>query len=278
MALLTPQYLQTQNYQAAKDRYLVQKVLNLTESGVEDLASLVVSQRAAGANRSVDVAAGDAWILGTDSPHQGAYLVTNDEVLNVSTTTTGVVWPVGDATNPRIDQVILRIFDTQDGSAANGNKSADNAQILVLVGVPTAGATLANRNGAAALPSSCARLADVLMPAGATAATTANISDRRPFATPGGAIINGVTGNISVPAGTNTHILVTATPFAGTGYTNADVAQVLTSMETVTPPTQGVMPSYGWEWADATTLRFRFANANATYDTTVRIHYSLTMS
>lgn len=231
MALLTPQYLQTQQYQAAKDRYLIQKVLGLTASGIIGSGSFAVAQRAAGADMSVDVATGDAWVLGTDTTRQGAYLVTNDASLNIATTTTGIAWPVGNATNPRIDQIILRIFDTQDGSAANGNKSADGAQLQVLVGVPTAGATLSNRSGAAALPSSSIRLADVLMPAGATTVTTANIGDKRVTAGTGtpvpqltrgianvgpadsqGAAANLITHNLGVVPGA-----VILTPVAGVG-------------------------------------------------------------
>lgn len=180
MALITPQYLQTQSYTAAKDRYALSR-LDL-QPGVFGAGDFKATQRGAGANMSVDIAAGDAWVAGTDTTRQGNYMVTNDALVNVATDTTGVAWAVGNGSLPRIDQVILRLFDTQDGSSANGNKTSDGAQLLVLLGTATSGATLDNRTGAAALPSSCIRLADVLVPAAATTVTTANIRDRRPWA------------------------------------------------------------------------------------------------
>jgi hypothetical protein len=52
------------------------------------------------------------------------------------------------ATNPRIDQVVLEIKDTtHDASGSN------LAQTRVVTGTATGGATLDNRTGAAALPS-----------------------------------------------------------------------------------------------------------------------------
>lgn len=182
MTLLVPQNQQTQSYTAAKDRYLWSRLEGI-QAGVVGAGDFKATQRALGANMSVDIAAGDAWIAGTDTTRQGIYMVTNDAgPLNVATDTNGAAWAVGHATLPRIDQVILRIFDTQDGSAGNGNKSSDSAQLQVVIGTATSGATLDNRNGATALPSSCIRLADVLVPAAATTVTTANIRDRRPWA------------------------------------------------------------------------------------------------
>lgn len=75
-----------------------------------------------------------------------------------------------DPANPRIDQVVLLpgVTDSQVPTTA------------VIVGTPTAGATLDNRNGAAALPVQRIRLADVLVPAAATQILTANLRERRP--------------------------------------------------------------------------------------------------
>lgn len=181
MTLLTPEYFATKTYTAQRDRIML-AALEGIQPGVVAAGDFKVSQRALGANMSVDVAAGDAWVAGTDTARQGMYHAANDAVVNVATTTAGAAWAVGDATNPRLDQIILRVFDTTDGAAANGNNTADNVQLLVLQGTATAGATLDTRTGAAALPSSCIRIADVLIPAATSTASTANIRDRRPWA------------------------------------------------------------------------------------------------
>lgn len=67
--------------------------------------------------------------------------------------------------NPRLDQVVF-----------------DGTTVSVLAGTATAGATLDNRTGAAALPVGYLRLADVLVADGATALASSVIRDRRPWA------------------------------------------------------------------------------------------------
>lgn len=81
-----------------------------------------------------------------------------------------------DPTNPRIDQIVL-VPGVTDSVAPT---------TAVIPGTPTAGATLLNRNGAAALPVGRMRIADVLVGAAATQILTANIFDRRPFGVAGG--------------------------------------------------------------------------------------------
>jgi hypothetical protein len=69
---------------------------------------------------------------------------------------------------------------TQRG--AHDASGSNLAQVRVLAGTATGGATLDNRTGAAALPSSAIRLADVLVAATDTAITNSEIRDRRPWA------------------------------------------------------------------------------------------------
>lgn len=130
----------------------------------------------AGAGVSVDVGAGVAFVRGDDATDQGLYRVRNDGTLNSADFELGGIG-VADATNPRIDQIIARILDdTHDSSGER------KWRLEVLQGTATGGATLDNRSGAPALPNSCLRLADVLVPAGASSLLTANIRDRRPWA------------------------------------------------------------------------------------------------
>jgi hypothetical protein len=155
------------------------------QEGVLTAGSFEVVQRGAGANMSVDIAAstGDGAIVKGDAvTAQGLYFAApHTAVINE-------VIAAADATNPRIDQVILEIKDNQhDASGSN------LVQTRVVTGTPTVGATLANRTGAAALPASALRLADVLVGAAAATVTNSVIRDRRTWAR--GAYVSAVGDN-----------------------------------------------------------------------------------
>lgn len=146
--------------------------IGLQEGAVEATAYKVI-QRGAGANMSVDIQSdtGSCLVQGDSATGQALYLVPqHSAVINEVVT-------AADATNPRIDQVILEVKDnTHDASGSN------LVQTRVVAGTPTVGATLANRTGVAALPNSAMRLADILVPALSTSVVTANIRDRRQWA------------------------------------------------------------------------------------------------
>jgi hypothetical protein len=133
-----------------------------------------VTQRQAGSNMSVDIAAniGALLVAGTTISFQGNYWVPPHSAVISETIS------AADATNPRVDQIIVQTFDNAiDSSGLNTSRTT------VLTGTPTAGASVGisgNRNGAAALPANSYRLADVVVPAGSTSVTNANIFDRRP--------------------------------------------------------------------------------------------------
>lgn len=138
MAVEFPRFLQTKTYSAKllRDVFLDAPIQN----GVVNTGDLMVTQRAAGANMSVDVAAGSAWVKGTSSARQGIYNVYNDATVNLALVS-------ANPTNPRVDQIILRVYDSSDGGSAQ-----DLGAVEVVTGTATAGATLTNRNGAAVLP------------------------------------------------------------------------------------------------------------------------------
>jgi hypothetical protein len=141
--------------------------------GVTSATDLVAVQRAAGANMSVDIGAGEALIQGDSISFQGRYYVLNDATFNL----TG--FSAAHATLPRIDRVTLRIRDAFHGDAAN------DVSFQIITGTATSGATLANLTGAGAVPASQLLLANVLIPAAATSITTGNIdSTVRPLVTP----------------------------------------------------------------------------------------------
>ena len=179
---IAPNMLQSGSYSAQRLR---QMVTSLWPEGVVGLTDLAVSQRGAGANMSVDVAAGDAYILGDAVTRQGMYHVRNDATVNVAVT-------AADATNPRIDRVVATIKD--DAHDASG---LNICRIQTVDGTPTVGATLTNLSGAAAIPASSLHLANILVSASPDVTiVTGDISDQRVFVTKGCRIYNSANINI----------------------------------------------------------------------------------
>lgn len=201
MALLVPDFLQTRSYSAERLRNAMFGPA-IDGEGIIAPGSFKAKQRAAGANMSVDVAAGRALVRGDTSLAQGLYHVVNDATVNVAVA-------ASHATNPRIDRVVLRVFDSLTGDPT------DDPAIQVISGTATSGATLLNLNGAAAIPNSALLLADVLVPGGSTSVITANIRDRRGQATDGlYSTPTGLDGVKFMGSGspTNALILNTSTP------------------------------------------------------------------
>lgn len=131
--------------------------------GVVGTADMAVAQRGAGANMSVDIAAGEAWVLGESVALQGLYHGYNDATFNLTGFTSA------HATLPRIDRVALRVRDAFHGDAAN------DLTFVIVTGTATSGATLSNLTGAAAVAANHLLLANVLIPAASSSITTANI-------------------------------------------------------------------------------------------------------
>jgi hypothetical protein len=76
------------------------------------------------------------------------------------------------ASNPRIDTIVARIFDTSLDSSGKHEPA-----IAAIAGTPTSGATLGNLAGIAALPKAALLLGYVLVPAAATSIVTADIKN-----------------------------------------------------------------------------------------------------
>lgn len=167
MALQIQEFVQdgVTEFTAEDFRYLHETNAQLGE-GVAGMPDLRVAQRASGANMSVDVAVGIGWVRGDLATRQGVYHVVNDATANVTVSS-------ADSTDPRIDQIVLRIYDDSYDGSGNFIPTLE-----VLVGTPTATADLDNRLGAADLPDTALRLADVLVSAGATSITDSDIKNR----------------------------------------------------------------------------------------------------
>jgi hypothetical protein len=144
-------------YSALDFRSIVDALI-LSE-GVIGLASLDVSQRAAGANFSVDVATGFACITGDDVALQGKYIVQNTAVVNL-------VIPSPPVSGSHIHRVIAQVKD----KLHNGSYSTYEWTLEVL---PDVG------SGTPALPASAITLALVTVASGASNVVDGNISDQR---------------------------------------------------------------------------------------------------
>lgn len=147
------------------------------QEGVYAAGSFEVTQRAAGSAMFVDIAASTAEngiaavVQGDSVTGQGLYVIGPH-----STFVTEAI-AAAHATLPRVDRVVLEVQDNQhDASGANA------ARVRVISGTATAAATLDNLNGAAAVPSNCLLLADVLVAATDTAIGNTEIRDRRKWA------------------------------------------------------------------------------------------------
>lgn len=171
MALKTPFANDAKTYGFEWLRYATE--IDQNSEGVVNYSTDLLPTNAA-TGLKVDIAAGAAYVKGDSGTpgvglSQGLYTVVNDAAI-----ANAVTCAAADATNPRLDQVVLKVTDSQDLGDAS-----DVATLEVLTGTPTGGATLDNRSGAAALTNNRLRIADVLVPATATNLTAANVRDRR---------------------------------------------------------------------------------------------------
>jgi hypothetical protein len=123
---------------------------------------------------SVDInmpTGGFAWVQGDTINGQGLYGVP----VHASNINESIA--ASDATNPRVDQVILEVQDNVL-DASGGNQ----ARIRVLTGTPSPGTTLTTRAGASSLPGNALLLADILVPNSSSNVPNSNIRDRRKWA------------------------------------------------------------------------------------------------
>lgn len=136
---------------------------NLFTEGILGAGSFAVTQRAAGANMQLDIAAGVAVLTGDDAAGQGRYLIRDD-----AADTEAVTISTANPTNPRIDRVGIQLRDPSEGGA-----SGRDAIFSVVTG------TAAASPSAPAAPDSFLTLALVAVAEGATSITNANITDSR---------------------------------------------------------------------------------------------------
>lgn len=162
MTLRTPpSWLQNGSHPAENDRLTTQALWATT--GIIKDTSLAVTQNSP-AGMSVRVASGWAAIVGTTQANMGTYVGYNDDTVVLGLTT-------ADPTNPRIDRVCMTVND------AYYTGSLNNVVLQVVAGTP------AGSPSAPATPANSISLATIAVAAGATAITTANITDTRVLVT-----------------------------------------------------------------------------------------------
>lgn len=136
---------------------------SIAVEGLRGATDLQAAQHGAG-NMSVDVSAGSCVIQDDHASGGGFYGYT-------LAATTNVLITAANPSNPRIDRIVVSVHDAYSGDG-------DNALgVVAIAGTATAGATLANLNGAAAVPGSSLLLANVLVAAGGTSILTAAIAN-----------------------------------------------------------------------------------------------------
>jgi hypothetical protein len=193
---LEPQFLEVVSTSAAELRQAFMPF----QAGVMDSGDLKVT--AGGGTREISVAAGVGFVAGS-ATDQGLYRIRNDAAKSsLAFDTPGLV--ANSSGNPRLDQIIARILDhTFDGSGLR------KWRLEYATGTPNAATTIDTRTGAVSdvsLGSNWCRLADVIVPNGATTILAANVRDRRPWARGAWNYIERTAGNYTTTSATNSLI------------------------------------------------------------------------
>lgn len=172
MALEKPLWMQPSSgdaaitYSAQQDRAGLLSTVFSREGVLDpDAGQLKISQRSAGANFSIDVAAGRCAIVGDDASDQGTYLCTSTTVLNIAT-------PTKPASGSRRHRVIARVKD----KLHNGSWTTYEWTIEILQDTGS---------GAPAQPNSAITLGFVNMTSTMTSVLNANLETDRPRAVVG---------------------------------------------------------------------------------------------
>ena len=167
-----PIWLQGGTYPARLDRYFVQEVMR-GQNRV--FRGLLVSQRAAGSNFTIDVSPGAFALLGTSQADQGMYFARSTAIENVAVPATPGA--------PRTDTVVVHVNDPNALGAAGNNWT-----IEVIAGgsaLPTNSLALATIARTASEPSILAAAITDVRPLGEWAWTVSNVAPGATRGVPG---------------------------------------------------------------------------------------------
>jgi len=146
-------------YTAQELRNYARAIAQMSGNGVLNSGDLAVTQRGAGANFSVDIAAGIAGVLGDDVTNQGLYYAWNDATFNLVT-------PSAPGSGTRVHRVVAQIRD----KLHNGTWTTYDWTPVLLQDTGS---------GTPAEPASAVTLALVSIAAGQLSVQNANITDER---------------------------------------------------------------------------------------------------
>ena len=170
---------------------------DLLDDGVVGTSDMAVQQFAGGARMSVQVNPGEAYVAFTSPVYGGKRRIRQSTLTDsgtVGNVNSGENWTAtfvaADGANPRIDRVVATVKDSLLDSSG-----LYRLEFKVIQGVATAGATLANLTGAAAVPVNSLLLANVLVRAATSSILTSDIDTTagtvRPIAGVGGGRVPG---------------------------------------------------------------------------------------
>lgn len=151
-----PLFLQQGSHSAKQFRRMVEAVSGST-GGVLSEGELLVSERAAGADMSVDVAEGRAFVVGSESVGQGVYFVESRGVESLAVS-------AADGALGRVDLVVARVQDSEESGVL------DVWSLEVVTGTPDASPV------APASPANALVLAEVSVGAGVSSIVDADVS------------------------------------------------------------------------------------------------------
>jgi hypothetical protein len=176
--------------------------------GVVRAGHLAVTEKAGGANMSVDVAKGLALITGSSSLAQGVYAFANDATVNLTIT-------AANPTNPRWDLVVAQVRDNDEDSLGQ-----NDARLFVVTG--TAAASPADPT----VPPSCLVLARVVVPALDTAIANAQITTLSSVA------VSTAITDLTADVASDITAAVAATAWGEVGYAAVTSGSVMASSAT----------------------------------------------
>jgi hypothetical protein len=212
--------------QAARIFRLLFRDLFEQRSGILKDTAFQVTQRAAGANDSVDIKAGSLLIGNTEGSTQGFYHLINDRDVNRSR-------PAPPHTSlSRIDTIIARVRDSEFPSGQIGEDLFDDALIDWVTGTPVSSSPVPPDLDALGYENYY-KLANVSVPAGSptTPTTSANITDLRTTVSSGTHNFAVGVGGVSVCTSVNRP----ASPRHGQLIWEEDTKQLVLNEGTTTP-------------------------------------------
>jgi hypothetical protein len=226
MVELQPFPLTNLCYTAEDFRTLLSESVN--RDGVGYRTYLAVTTGGSGLNLSV--AEGGAFVSRDNAPNRITYAVWNSGTTTITAT-------AANPTNPRIDSVFAVIRDSDFGG------TDDDWKLLIVPGIPTPGATLANLSGAQPYAGDALLLAHVLVPAGFTGPfvnATHILDERKPYVTGADSEVRSTVFTRSTNQSLTTGTITTVTFPAGATGTAVGDDWITESAGTVTVKRDGV--------------------------------------